>query len=114
MEEFVTFAALVAIATHVTSLIKYATAGQFRDTVTGVIPIVGLFIVLVLGAQADATADIVIPGLATPLGLLDVASLALVALAGGSGGAQVFNYRMAVDNTASSVEPPLGGDRPAG
>jgi hypothetical protein len=114
MEEFVTFASLVAIAMHVTSLIKYGTAGQFRELLTGVLPIAGLFVVLLLGAEADATAGIVIPGLEQVLGDLDVASLLLVAVAGGSGGAQVFNFRKAVDNTDSAVEPALGaGHAPA-
>jgi hypothetical protein len=113
MEEFVTFTALVAIATHVTSLVKYLSAGQVREFVTGLVPVVGLFLVLLLGAEADATAGIVVPGLSAPLGALDVASLLLVSLAGGSGGATLFNFRRAVDNHDSAVEPPLGGARSA-
>lgn len=109
MEEFVTFAALVAIATHVTSVIKYATAWQWRSVTEAMLPIAGLFVVLMLGAAADATAGIVIPGMAVPLGNLDVPSLMLAALAGGSGGATVYNFRRAVDNHDTSVEPPLGG-----
>lgn len=109
MEEFVTFAALVAIATHVTSVIKYASAAQGKAVLEALLPIIGLFVVLVLGAQADATAGIVIPGLTTPLGDLDIASLLLAALAGGSGGAQVYNFRKAIDSSTTTVEPPLGG-----
>jgi hypothetical protein len=109
MDEFATIAGLVAIASHLTSLTKYLSAGQVREFLTGLVPIAVLFAVLLLGAVADATSALSIPGVEGTLGKLDVASLALVALAGGSGAAQLFNYRMAVDSSTSSAEPPLGG-----
>lgn len=109
MEGFTTFAALVVIAGHLTALIKYLSAGQFREAVTGLVPIVGLGLVLLVAADANAMAGVVIPGLDTPLRDLDVGSLILVAIAGGSGAAQLFNWRKATDNTTSSAEPPLGG-----
>jgi hypothetical protein len=109
MVEFVTFAALVAIATHVTSIAKYASAGDGKATLESLLPIVGLFVVLLVGAQADATAGVVVPGLTTPLGDLDVFSLVVVALAGGSGGAQLYNFRRAIDQHDTAIEPPLGG-----
>jgi hypothetical protein len=109
MDDFATWASIIAIGVHITSLIKYASAGDGRSVVTAIIPMAALFVVLLLAGEADATAGVVVPGLDTPLGDLDVASLLLVALAGGSLGSQVlYNGRKAIDNGDSAEEPKLG------
>lgn len=111
MEEFATLAALAALAVKITSLIKYVTAAQFREAVTTLVPWLGAFVALLLGAEADATAGLVIPGLTEVLGNLDIASLALAATAIGSTGSVAFDFKKALDHTDSAQEPPLLGGR---
>lgn len=108
MDDFATFASLVAIAAHVTALVKYASAGDGRSVLTGVIPMATLFVVLLLAGEADAAAGVVIPGIDTPIGSLDVASLALVSIAGGSVASKVYDFQRAHDNSDSAKEPQLG------
>lgn len=113
MEDIATLAALSALALKVTSLLKYLTASHFREAVTTLIPWGAAFVVLLLGAEADATAAIVIPGLSQTLGTLDVASLLLVATAIGSTGSVAFDFRKAIDGTDSAREPALMGAAPS-
>lgn len=109
MDDLTTIAALLAIGAHLTALFKYASAGDGRSVLAGVLPMVAIFVVLLLGAEADAFADVVVPGLDTPIGGLDVASLALVALASGSLSSEVlYNWRKAVDGSDSAAEPKIG------
>lgn len=109
MDDFATAASLVAIGVHLTSILKYASAGDVRSVAAAILPMVGLFVVLLIAAEADATADVVIPGIEQAIGNLDVASLLLVSLAGGSLGSQVlYNGRKAIDNADSAQEPKIG------
>src|SRR5687767_825981 len=109
MDDFATWASIIAIGVHITAIIKYASAGDVRSVVAAVIPMAALFVVLLLAGEADATAGVVVPGLNTPIGDLDVASLALVSLAGGSLGSELlYNGRKAIDNSDSAEEPKLG------
>lgn len=111
MEEFLTFAGLAALGVQVTSIIRYLSAGQGRSALTAVLPWLGLFVVLLLGAQADATADLAVPGLVdSRLGSLDVASLFLVAATVGSAGSVAFvRFPRAIDVHETVAEPQLGG-----
>lgn len=114
MEEFATLAALAALAAQVTSIIKYLSVRDGRAALTALIPWAASFVVLLLGAQADATAGLVLPGLQQTLGDLDVASIALAATAIGSTGSAVFaKFPKAIDNSDSAAEPSLGGQRAA-
>lgn len=107
MDDFATLAALAALAYKVTSLLKYATSGQVRSAVTTVVPWAAGFLVLLVGAQADATAAIMLPGLREPLGQLDVWSLMLAGTTIGAVGSAGYDLKSAVDNTDTAVEPPL-------
>lgn len=109
MEDVTTLAALAALAFKVTSLAKFIVAGQFRQAITTLIPWAAAFGVLLLGAQADATAAMVLPGFSQTLGHLDVASLFLAATALGSTASVVYDFKSAIDNHDTAVEPPLGG-----
>lgn len=109
MDEAFTLAALIAVSMQVTDLLRFLSAGQLRQALTGVIPWVALFVVLLLGSQADVTNQLPIPGTGEALGGLNWASLLLVAIAGGSTGSQVVNFKQAIDGTDSSRVPPLGG-----
>ena len=64
---------------------------------------------LLLGAAADATSGLMLPGLDITLGAADVASLALVATALGSSGSLAFDFKKALDNDDTAAEPALGG-----
>lgn len=110
MDALLSFAALAALGVQITSIITFLTAREPDRALKAVIPWVSLFAVLLLGSQADATADLLVPGLDTPLGQLDVPSLLLVAVAIGSSGSVAFvNFRKAIDRHDTAQEPPLGG-----
>lgn len=110
MSDFTTLVALAALAVKITSLLKYLSAGQLRSAATTVTPWVAAFLVLLVGAQADATAGVMLPGLAVPLGKVDVFSLMIAATALGASGSLVYDVKSAVDQSdTTSKEPPLGG-----
>jgi hypothetical protein len=110
MGDFTTAAFLAALALKITSLLKYLSAGQFRQAGTTVVPWVGAFLVLLMGAQADATAHIMLPGLTTELGSVDIMSLLLASTALGAAGSVVYDVKSAIDaSDTTSKEPPLGG-----
>jgi len=108
MEDIATVAALAALASQITSLLKFLTGGEPKRALTTVIPWVAAFGVLLIGAQADATAGIVFPGIDSPLGDLDVASLLLVSTTIGAVGGFAHKAVTAVDNSTSTAEPALG------
>lgn len=109
MEDFATLAALAALVWKVTSLIKYLTAGQGREALTTVIPWAAAFGVLVLAANADATAAIVLPDMKTTLGDMDLASMLLAAPTLGALASVGFDFKKAIDGSDSAQEPKLGG-----
>jgi hypothetical protein len=109
MEDFATLAALAALALKLTSIVKYLTAGMFREATTTVVPWVAAFAVLALASQADATAALVLPGMKTMLGDMDMPSLLLAAPVLGSTASVVFDFKKAIDGSDSAQEPKLGG-----
>lgn len=112
MEEAIPAAGLVALAYHVTVLLKYVTAGQIKEFLTGLVPWVAAFSVLLLGSEADATASVVLPGFDLALGDMDVASLLLAAAGLGATGSVAWDYKKAIDGSDSASVPPLGGGSP--
>jgi hypothetical protein len=113
MMNAVSVAVLVALAYQVTTMFKYLSAGQIREVLTALIPWAAAFVVLLLGAAADATADLVLPGFEVTLGSMDVASLAIAAASLGSTSSVAWDFKKAFDNTDSASVPPLGGGTPS-
>lgn len=109
MEELTVLIMLAAVATQVTTILKNLAGGEPRVAATGLIPWAVAFVTLLLGSEASATADFVLPGLTDPLGDMDIASLLLAAAAVGSSGGLLYSFRTAFDNTDTAKEPPLGG-----
>lgn len=109
MEDLTVVLMLAAVATQVTTIVKFLTAGQIRNAVTALVPWAVAFVVLALGAHAGEVNDFVLPGLSAPLGDMDVASLLFAAAAVGSSGGFLYKAVTAIDNTDSAAEPPLGG-----
>lgn len=108
MDDLLTFAGLAALGVQVTAIIKYLSNAQVRQAVTAVLPWLGLFVVLILAGQADATSAIAVPGLDTTLGALDIASAALVAMSVGSAGSvALVDFRKAVDSSDTAAQPGL-------
>lgn len=105
-----TAATLLALAAKVTSVIKYATAGQWRDVATQLVTWVVTVAALLIGAQAEVAQGIVIWGERT-LADLDVWSLILVGLSIGSGASFAYDFKKAIDGTDSASEPPLTGPK---
>lgn len=74
--------------------------------------IVGILIVW-LGANAAVTAGLTLPGIDTPLGLLDGGSVVLVGLLASSLASTIVDVKCAVDGTDSARKPALLGPAPA-
>lgn len=113
MEDFATLAGLVAVATQVTTLVKYLAARQGAKAFQVVLPWITLAVVLFLGAEADAFADVVLPGLDVSLGVVDVATLLLYSVSAGSAAGFAYKVVTAVDGSDSAAEPSLGSGRPS-
>lgn len=111
MEDLTVVVMLAAVATQLTTLLKFVTAGMVRQAVTVLIPWAVSFVVLLLGAHAGEVNDFVLPGLSASLGDMDVASLLFAAAAVGSSGGLLYKAITAIDGTDSAAEPPLGGGR---
>lgn len=114
MEQVATVAALAALASQLTTLVKFLTAREWTRAVTTVTPWVTAFGALVLGAQADATADIVLPGFIASLGDLDMASLVYAAVTIGAAGGLAHKALVSLDASQSAAEPALGGGPASG
>lgn len=112
MEELTPVVLLAALATQVTTIIKFLTAGYFRQAVTAVVPWAVSFVALVLAAHAGEINDYTLPGLSDPLGAMDVSSLLFAAAVLGSSGGLLYKVITAIDGTDSAAEPPLGGGAP--
>lgn len=107
MEVF-TAATLAALVVKITSVLKYLSAGQFREALTQVVPWVAGILVAIVAANADVASGIVIWG-DMALGQLDGWSQVLAGVALGSGGSLVYDFKKAVDNSDTAAEPPLSG-----
>jgi hypothetical protein len=112
VEELTPVILLAALATQVTTIVKFLTAGYFRQAVTALVPWAVAFVALLLAANAGEINDYTLPGLSDPLGAMDMASLLFAAAAIGSSGGLLYKAITAIDNTDSSAEPPLGGGPP--
>lgn len=72
--------------------------------------LVGIVVVW-LGSVASVTADLMLPGIDTALGLLDLGSIFLVGLLASSLASTVVDVKSAIDGTDSAVKPLLLGTR---
>lgn len=68
--------------------------------------IVGIVIIW-LGANAAVTAELTLPGIDTPLGLLDGGSIILVGLLASSLASSIVDVKSAIDGSDSAAKPPL-------
>lgn len=110
--DVLTLAALAALAAKLVSAVKYLLAGEVGQFATqAVVWVVGALVVMV-AAQADIAAGIVIGD--TPLAALDVWSQILVGLQLSSSAAFAYDFKKALDNTDSSSEPALFGSVSSG
>lgn len=107
MEVF-TAASLAALVWKFTSTLKYASAGDFKNVLTQVIPWVAGILAVMLAAQADVAAGMVVFG-DQVLGHLDGWSQVLAGLSLGSAASVGYDVKKAVDHTDSAAEPPLTG-----
>ena len=117
LSDLVTIGGLVAIIyTVIMFLRNLVSVGSVptakNSVVTQIIVWVSAFVVLLLVAQSDLGPQIVVLG-ETPLSRLNLASLAVVALALGSSGSVLDRYIKAKDNTQSAAAPHLLNDPPA-
>lgn len=109
------FLALAALVIKITSVIKSIGKDNNMVVTQLVVWVVGI-IVLFLGAEAEITETLIIPGLtATPLGDMDTASIILAGFILGSSGAFAYDVKKAIDGSDSATEPALleytgGGD----
>jgi hypothetical protein len=106
--EVVTLVSLGALAWKVTSVLKYVTAGQFREAVTQLVPWVGAWGILAAAAASGAADSTLIWGHQT-LGDMNVWGLLLAGISLGSGASVGYDLKKARDNSDEAGEPPLGG-----
>lgn len=107
MEVF-TAASLAALIYKVTSVLKYTSAGEFRQVLTQIIPWAAGVIGVCLAAQADVSSGLQVFG-DMALSQLDGWSLVLAGVSLGSAASTAYDVKKAVDNTDSAAEPPLSG-----
>lgn len=105
MEVF-TAGTLATLVVKVTSVLKYLTAGQWRDALTQAVPWVAGAAIVWLGAQASATEAVRIWG-EVSLGELDGWSVILAGVALASTGSFAYDVKKAIDDTDSASEPHL-------
>lgn len=108
VEQAVTVATLALLASQITSIIRFITGGEGRRALTAVIPWLAAFAALGLGAHADATSTLTLPGFDVQLGDMDIGSLVLAAMTLGATGGFAHKVVTAIDGSDSAVEPPLG------
>lgn len=107
MEAVVLLAAIALLASKSFELIKRVKA---KDA-NGALSIIGVWIAgfaaVALAAHAVVTEGLTIPGSGVPLGMLDWPSQVLLGCTLSSFGAVVKDFRSAIDNTDSQVQPKL-------
>jgi hypothetical protein len=108
VEQAVTVATLAFLASQITSLVKFLTGGEPRRALTTVMPWLAAFAALALGAHADATSTLVLPGFDVPLGDMDIGSLILASVTLGATGGFAHKFVTAIDNHTTAEEPALG------
>lgn len=108
--EIFTAATLALLIVKVVSFLKFLLARSWNDVITQAVVWVGGTLVLLIAAQADVTAGLVIWG-DVRLGNMDFWSVVLAGLSLSSTGSFGFDVKTAIDNTDSAVEPQLLGAR---
>lgn len=114
MEAVAILAGLAFAGNKTVSVIKGATAKDWKFVFTQVLVWVVMFGVIVLAAHAQITEDLVVPALGIALGSVDFASQFMLAWILGSSGSVVWDFKKAIDQTDSAREPTLaiGSDSP--
>lgn len=107
MEEIALLAGLAFAINKTVSVIKAATNKDINAAVTQLTVWVVGFIAILLAAHAQLTENLVVPGLSTPLGLLDWPSLVLIAWILGGTGSFAFDFKKAFDSSDNATEPSL-------
>lgn len=103
--DVLTLAALAALAAKLVSALKYLLDRDTRQFLTQLIVWVAGVLVVLVAAQADIAAGIVVGS--TPLSALDIWSQVLVGLQLSSTAAFAYDFKKAIDGTDSAAEPPL-------
>ena len=107
-----TLAALAALGAKLVSALKYLLDGDGRSFATqAIVWLVGAVLVMV-AAQADIAAGIVVGD--TSLGSLDVWSQVLVGLQLSSSASFAYDFKKAIDGSDYASEPALGSGSPPG
>jgi hypothetical protein len=99
---------LAALFVKVTSVLKYLSAGQYRQALTQMIPwLAGIFGIWVIG-HASVTEQAPLFSGGVPVADYDFWSIVLVGAGLGSDGSVVYDFTKAVGGDPPA-EPPLGG-----
>jgi len=107
-ESLTTLAALALLASQITSIVRFIAGSEPMRAVNAVIPWAAALGALGLGASADATSALVLPGFSTALGNMDAASLVYAAIMIGSTGGFAHKFVTAIDQHQTVAEPALG------
>lgn len=107
MDKAALLAAIGTLASKVVGFLKYLRNKDWNASFTLVAVWVAGVVAVVLGAAAEVTEGLVLPGTLTPLGSLDGASQVFLGMSLTSFIAFVYDFRKALDNTDFAKEPPL-------
>jgi len=102
-------AALGALASKVIELLKLLRAKDVNGAVTLVSIWVAGLVAVFLGAEADVTENLSLPGTGIPLGSLDTGSKILLGLVMMSSISFAYDFKKAFDQSDSAKQPPLLG-----
>lgn len=103
--EIVGLAGLIAIIWKVVDFAKFVTSGDINKAVTQLSVWGAGIVVALLARAAEPFSSVGILG--TTFGDLEWPAIVLLALGIGSTASGVFDFKSALDNTGSSVTPPL-------
>ena len=109
MEAIAILAGLAFAVNKTVTVIKAAINKDWNTTVTQVVVWLVGTAAIFLASRASITAELLVPGLAEPLGTLDGSSIVLLGFILGSTGSFAFDIRKAIDNTDSAQEAKLLG-----
>lgn len=107
MEQALSLLILGALATKIIDFVKYVRNKDWNAAITQAATWVAGVVVIMLAANANAFEVLVLPGMADPLGSLNVWSLILIGLTLTSFISFAYDFKKAIDGTDSAKAPPL-------
>lgn len=107
MEQIAILMGLAFAANKTVTVLKYLFTPNRSSAFTQFMVWGVSFLGLLLASEAEVTENLLLPGMSVALGLLDVPSIIILAWIAGSSGSVVYDFKKALDQSDTAVEPPL-------